>query len=87
MRRHTLTLPDLGLADRSISSCVWLVAEGSEVSEGDRMLEVMSDSVTVDLPAPVSGIVTQLLVGEDELISVGQELAVIEELIPVDERS
>jgi pyruvate dehydrogenase E2 component (dihydrolipoamide acetyltransferase) len=78
MHRHLLTLPDLGLGSQPISTSVWLVDEGNEVSEGDRVLEVVSGVVTVDLPAPASGILVEQLVGEDETIAVGQPLAIIE---------
>lgn len=76
--RHVLTLPDLGLPGRLLTASVWLVRRGSEVSEGDRLLEVLAGEVTVDLSAPASGILTEKLVRDDEPIRVGQELGVIE---------
>ena len=42
----------------------WLVEPGSAVVEGDRLLEVLAGCVTVDLPAPASGIVSELLVAK-----------------------
>lgn len=76
--RHVLTLPDLGLPGRPLTASVWLVRRGSEVTEGDRLLEVLAGEVTVDLSAPASGILTKKLVRDDEPIRVGQELGVIE---------
>jgi pyruvate dehydrogenase E2 component (dihydrolipoamide acetyltransferase) len=87
MHRHLLTLPDLGLGSQAISTSVWLVDEGNEVTEGDRVLEVVSGVVTIDLPAPASGILVEQLVGEDETIAVGQPLAVIERYEASDRRS
>ena len=56
-----------------------IIAEpGSHVSEGDRLLEVVAGSVTVDLPAPAGGVLTEMLVSEDEALDVGQVLGVIE---------
>jgi pyruvate dehydrogenase E2 component (dihydrolipoamide acetyltransferase) len=75
--RHELVLPALGLGDIPVLCSVWLVALGAEVSEGDRLLEVVAGSVTVDLPAPASGTLVEVLVGEDEPLRVGQLLAVI----------
>lgn len=75
---HDLIMPDLGLADRPVTASQWLVELGSEVAEGDRLLEVQAEGVTVDLPAPVSGRVVEILAGEDELLVPGQRLAVIE---------
>ena len=77
-KRNILTVPDLGLADVPLATSVWLVATGSEVSEGDRLLEIVGGVVALDLSATVSGILVEQLVGEDEPIVVGQPLAVIE---------
>ena len=77
-RRHTLSLPDLGLGSREITASVWLVELGSELNAGDRLLEVLSGSVTVDLPSPASGVLVETLVAEDEPLAIGQPLAIIE---------
>lgn len=78
MPRHELTLPDLGLPNITPTASVWLVKEGSEVTLGDRLIEVLCDSVTVDLSAPASGVLVEMCVEEDEPLSVGQVLAIIE---------
>jgi 2-oxoglutarate dehydrogenase E2 component (dihydrolipoamide succinyltransferase) len=77
-RRHTLVLPELGLGSREASASLWLVDLGGEVTAGDRLLEVLAGSVTIDLPAPASGTLVELLVSEDDVLSVGQPLAIIE---------
>jgi 2-oxoglutarate dehydrogenase E2 component (dihydrolipoamide succinyltransferase) len=76
--RHELVLPDLGLGEQEIVLSLWLVRAGSEVSLGDRLVEVLADGVTVDLPAPSSGVVVEMLVAEEEPIHVGQTLGIIE---------
>ena len=76
--RHNLVLPDLGLGDRPVTLSLWLVDVGSVVAEGDRVVELAADSVTVDLPAPVSGVLIEALAAEDETVAIGQVLAVIE---------
>jgi len=77
-QRHELTLPDLGLPGVTPTASVWFVEAGSEVTLGDRLLEVLCGSVTVDLPSPVSGVVIETLVTEDDPLVVGQALAIIE---------
>jgi pyruvate/2-oxoglutarate dehydrogenase complex dihydrolipoamide acyltransferase (E2) component len=77
-QRHILRLPDLGLSDIPIVASLWLVSRGSEVSEGDRVLEVLAGEVTVDLSAPASGRLIEKLVADDEPIVVGQALAIIQ---------
>jgi pyruvate/2-oxoglutarate dehydrogenase complex dihydrolipoamide acyltransferase (E2) component len=76
--RHALTLPDLGLGDRLVTASVWLVAPGDQVSAGDRVLEVLCGSVTVDLQAPATGVLAEVFVEEEEPLTVGQTLALIE---------
>ena len=75
--RHELRLPDLGLGDIPVLASVWLVDLGAEVTEGDRLLEIVAGSATVDLPAPASGTLVEVLVGEDEPLQTGQLLAVV----------
>ena len=76
--RHELVLPDLGMGEQETVVSLWLVRAGSEVSLGDRLIEVLADGVTVDLPSPASGVVVEMLVAEDEPIRVGQTLGIIE---------
>lgn len=76
--RHQLVLPDLGIGDVPVTASLWLVEQGKRVTEGDRLLEVLADGVTVDLPSPVTGLLVKLLVSEDDRLMVGQPLAVLE---------
>ena len=78
MARHHLTLPALGIDDQPIRVSLWLAPRGSHVAEGDPILEVLAGPATVDLPAPADGVLIETLVEEDDLIAVGQRLAVIE---------
>ena len=77
--RIPLTLPDLGLAPEAIATGLWLVKLGSEVSVGDRLIEVVGSVVTVDLPSPVNGVLAEQVVGEDETVLPGQTLGWLEE--------
>lgn len=76
-KRVELRLPDLDLGDLPITACSWYAAAGERVVEGDRLLEVLAGEVTVDLPAPASGILAQRCVASDERLIVGQLLALI----------
>jgi len=76
--RHELVFPDLGLGTIPAFASLWLVEAGAEVVEGERLLEIVAGNVTVDLPAPASGVLSETLVSEDDLLSPGQLLAVIE---------
>ncbi len=78
MPRHELILPDLGLDNVPITLSVWLAERDSRVAEDEPVVEVLAGPATVDLPSPADGVLTELLVTEDEPIEVGQVLAVIE---------
>jgi 2-oxoglutarate dehydrogenase E2 component (dihydrolipoamide succinyltransferase) len=76
--RHALAVPDLGLPAGSVKLGQWLVERGAEVTEGDRLVELVAESVTVDLSSPASGVLVELLADEDDTVSLDQVLAYIE---------
>jgi pyruvate/2-oxoglutarate dehydrogenase complex dihydrolipoamide acyltransferase (E2) component len=76
--RRDLVLPELGLGQTPVVAGIWLKRPGDRAIEGDRLLEIVADGVTVDLPAPASGVLAETLVAENEKLTVGQRLAVIE---------
>ena len=78
MPPYYLTLPDLDMEDQPIVLGLWLVKQGTQVAAGEPVVEVTAGPVTIDLPAPADGILTQKLVAEGESLTVGQRLAVIE---------
>jgi len=78
MVRYELALPEMELDEEPILVTLWLVQRGGRVWQGDPIVEVASGSVVVDLPSPGDGVLTEILVAEDEPVRVGQTLAVIE---------
>jgi pyruvate/2-oxoglutarate dehydrogenase complex dihydrolipoamide acyltransferase (E2) component len=78
--RHELVMPELGLAEECVTISLWLVEVGDVVTDGDRVVELLSDGVTVDLPAPASGVLIEILSSEDDPVHTGQVLGVIESL-------
>ena len=69
-------MPDLQLKDPARAT-TWHARLGQEVVEGDRLLEVCSGPVAVDLPAPASGILQEKAVAEDAILQPGQVLGII----------
>ena len=57
---------------------VWHKSLGDQVAEGEPLLEIGTDKVDTDIPAPASGTLTQVKVAADETVPVGTVLAVIE---------
>jgi 2-oxoglutarate dehydrogenase E1 component len=50
----------------------WTVKVGDVVKAGDTVVEISTDKVDVELPAPVGGTISELLVGEGDTVTVGQ---------------
>jgi pyruvate dehydrogenase E2 component (dihydrolipoamide acetyltransferase) len=74
---YEFKLPDLGegLTEGEISR--WLVQEGQQIAEDDPLVEIATDKTTVEIPSPAGGVVSQILVGEGEVVPVGTVLVVI----------
>jgi 2-oxoisovalerate dehydrogenase E2 component (dihydrolipoyl transacylase) len=56
----------------------WLVAEGDAVAADEPLVEVMTDKVTVELPAPFAGVLSRIVAPEGAVLAVGAVLAQIE---------
>ncbi len=76
--RHELVVPEVGLGGRPVTLSLWLVELDEPVTAGDRIVELLSDGVTIDLPAPASGVLIETIAAEDDVVCTGQVLGVIE---------
>ncbi|MGY1712632.1 2-oxoglutarate dehydrogenase, E2 component, dihydrolipoamide succinyltransferase [Geodermatophilus sp. SYSU D00758] len=72
-----VTMPALGESVAEGTVTRWLKSVGDEVEADEPLLEVSTDKVDTEIPAPVSGTLQEILVGEDETVEVGAQLAVI----------
>ena len=70
-----LRVPDLDLPGVSVRVSAWHVAVGQRVAEGERVVEITAGDVTIDLPAPVSGVLIQHCANVDLPLAAGQTLA------------
>jgi 2-oxoglutarate dehydrogenase E2 component (dihydrolipoamide succinyltransferase) len=55
----------------------WLKQPGEEVQADEPLLEISTDKVDTEIPSPVSGVLLEIKVQEDETVEVGAELAII----------
>lgn len=53
----------------------WFVREGTAVTEGDPIAEIQIEKVSIDVPAPVTGEIAEILVGEQDEFRRGDVLA------------
>src|SRR6185369_385494 len=75
----SVTMPRLGESVTEGTVTRWLKKEGERVEADEPLLEVSTDKVDTEIPAPASGTLSAIRVGEDETVEVGVELAVIDE--------
>ena len=73
----SVTMPALGESVTEGTVTRWLKQEGERVEADEPLLEVSTDKVDTEIPSPASGVLTRIVVGEDETVAVGAELAVI----------
>ncbi|GAB3048840.1 2-oxoglutarate dehydrogenase, E2 component, dihydrolipoamide succinyltransferase [Intrasporangium mesophilum] len=74
---QTVTMPALGESVTEGTVTRWLKSEGEEVAVDEPLLEVSTDKVDTEIPSPFAGTLTKILVGEDETVPVGGDLAII----------
>jgi 2-oxoglutarate dehydrogenase E2 component (dihydrolipoamide succinyltransferase) len=71
-------LPALGESVVEGTVARWLVKEGERVERDQPLVEITTDKVDAEIPAPATGVVEKILVAEGQTVPVGTELARIE---------
>ncbi|MGM9337260.1 2-oxoglutarate dehydrogenase, E2 component, dihydrolipoamide succinyltransferase [Streptomyces murinus] len=72
-----VVLPALGESVTEGTVTRWLKSVGDSVEADEPLLEVSTDKVDTEIPAPASGVLLEIVVAEDETAEVGAKLAVI----------
>lgn len=78
MSKFDLKMPKMGESITEGTIINWLVAEGEAFNEGDIILEVATDKVDNEVPAPASGTLVKTLFQAKEVVPVGEVIAVLE---------
>ena len=71
-------MPQMGESVTEGTILEWHVEEGQEVAEGDTVVEVSTDKIDAEVPAPAAGVITKVLAAVDDTVEVGQVLAQID---------
>jgi pyruvate/2-oxoglutarate dehydrogenase complex dihydrolipoamide acyltransferase (E2) component len=74
-----ILMPELGESVHEGTVSRWLKKEGDFVKEDEPVVEIMTDKVNTELPAPVSGILTKILIQEGDAVEVFHAMGIIEE--------
>lgn len=78
MAEYKFKMPDIGEGVVEAEITAWHVKVGDKVAEDDPVADAMTDKATVELTAPVSGVVTTLGCGEGDILAIGADLVVFE---------
>ncbi len=73
-----LRMPKMGESITEGTIINWLISEGDSFDEGDIILEVATDKVDNEVPAPASGILVKKLFKAKDVVPVGEVLAILE---------
>ena len=74
-----VVMPEIGEDIKEATVSFWHFEEGEHVNEGDDLVEMVTDKATFNVPAPASGVLTEIIANEGETAKVGDTIAVIEE--------
>jgi len=74
-----VVLPELGEGIEKATISFWYFQEGQRVNKDDDLVELVTDKATFNLPAPCSGILSQIIYKEGDTVNIGEVLALMEE--------
>ncbi len=75
---YKIVVPPLGESVVEGTIAKWLKNEGETVKEDDPLVEIMTDKITIEIPCPYDGVMKKHLVKLDELVEIGQEIAIVD---------
>lgn len=78
MAKFELKLPKMGESVAEATVTNWLKDVGDEIEEDEPVLEIATDKVDSEVPSEVDGKLTEKLFEEDDVVQVGQAIAIIE---------
>ncbi|MBS7563095.1 2-oxo acid dehydrogenase subunit E2 [Mucilaginibacter sp. Bleaf8] len=78
MARYQLLLPKMGESVAEATVINWLKNPGDYIEADDAVVEIATDKVDSEVPSPVSGKLVEQLFQKDEVVQVGDPIAIIE---------
>lgn len=78
----SVKMPQLGESITEGTIAKWLKKPGDQVKKYEALVEVITDKVNAEVPAPLAGVLKEIKVAEGATVTVGTEIAVIEESVP-----
>lgn len=78
MAKVEVVMPQMGESVMEGTVIEWSKKVGDKVEVDETLLEIATDKIDTEVPSPESGILTEILVQEDETVQAGQVIAIIE---------
>lgn len=78
MAQIELLLPKMGESVAEATVIKWLVNEGDTIQADQAVIEIATDKVDSEVPAPDAGVISKMLCKEGDVVQVGQPIAIIE---------
>lgn len=78
MSKFEIIMPKMGESVIEATITKWLKKEGDHITEDDPICEIATDKVDSEIPSPVEGVLKKILFKEDEVVAVGEVIAIID---------
>ena len=78
MAKFELKLPKMGESVAEATITNWLKKVGEKIEVDEAVLEIATDKVDSEIPSEVSGVLSEILFNVDDIVKVGQTIAIIE---------
>lgn len=78
MAKFELKLPKMGESVAEATITNWLKEVGETIEADEAVLEIATDKVDSEVPSEVDGVLVEKLFGQDDVVQVGQTIAIIE---------
>ncbi len=74
-----IKVPQLPESVSDANIAAWVVKKGDQVTEDENLLELETDKVVLEVPAPVSGVLTEIKAVEGDTVLAGDVIGIIDE--------
>ena len=74
-----ISLPELSDDIEYVTVTYWHFKVGDKVNEGDDMVEISTDKAVFNIPAPVRGVLLEILIEEGDIAEVGEAIGTIDD--------
>jgi 2-oxoglutarate dehydrogenase E2 component (dihydrolipoamide succinyltransferase) len=78
MAKFELKLPKMGESVAEATITNWLKKVGDNIEIDEAVLEIATDKVDSEIPSEISGILSEILFNVNDIVKVGQTIAIIE---------